>query len=87
MTVGLGLLWSQRWAWLAGLLAAMAGIVVGFLATISPGDITAPGAQIIGVVILLVPSLALGGALLQPRTLRWLREPREPVEDRQRFFE
>jgi hypothetical protein len=85
--IGLGLLFSQRWAWALALIAGTGGVVVGVMGATSPGDIAAPGAQIVGVILLLLPGLAVLGTLLQPRTLRWLRQSRMREESRSRYFE
>ena len=85
--IGLALLFSQRWAWALALLAGAGGVVLGVLAATSPGYIAAPGAQIVAVILFLLPGLALLGALLQPRTLRWLRQPRVRDESTFRYFE
>ena len=87
IAIGLGLLSSQRWAWALALLAGAGGVVVGVQGARTPGDITAPFAQIVGVVLFLLPGLVLLGTLLQPRTLRWLRQPRARDESRVRYFE
>ena len=53
---------------------------------IKSGNFSDP-AQIVGVVLFLLPGLALLGTLLQPRTLRWLRQPRARDESTSRYFQ
>jgi len=72
IAVGLGLLFSQRWAWAMALLLAVAGVLFGVIAVASPGDITELGLQIGGLILYLLPGAVVLAILLRPATLRWL---------------
>ena len=71
IVLGLGLLFSQRWAWAIAVACAIAGVLAGAYLVTRPGDIALPGANIVALLFYLVPCIALLAVLARPRTLRW----------------
>jgi len=84
IATGIGLFFSQRWAWALAVVLALAGVVFGVIAVTSPGDITELGLQIGGLILYLVPGSVILAILLRPATLRWVlhRAPVSPLPDR-----
>jgi hypothetical protein len=84
---GIGAIASRRWGWIVSLVAVMAGFVVGmagfvfgmvvwvFEGVVSPAT---EGADVewTWLTFLVLPGMAMLGALLAPATLRWLRASR-----------
>jgi hypothetical protein len=76
---GIGAIASRRWGWFAAIAAVTVGILYGIAAWAFQGVMT-PTAEGLDVewtwlTFLVLPGLAMLGALLAPQTIRWLRAP------------
>jgi hypothetical protein len=71
--LGAALCFDARWAWPPALLGAASAIGLGLYTFVQPGDITSPGANIVAVVVLILPGALLCAALLSPVSVRWFR--------------
>lgn len=71
VVTGLGLVLGARWSWPLALALSVALIGFGVFLSAQPGDITSPGAQIVGAVVLLIPGTLFLWALLMPSSRRW----------------
>ena len=71
--IGVGLLLSQRWAWPLALALAAGAIGLGVYTMTLPGDVAAPAAFFITLVIVVLPGVLIAAALLSPRSFRWFR--------------
>lgn len=75
---GVGLLLNVRAAFLPALLFALTVLGFGVYTMSQPGDITAPDAFIVSLVILVLPGALMLAVLLSPRSLRWFRRNEAP---------
>jgi hypothetical protein len=80
---GIGAIASRRWGWIVSLVAVMAGSLFGMVLWFFEG-VVSPATQGTEVewtwlTFLVLPCLAMLGALLAPATLRWLRAPSQAV--------
>jgi hypothetical protein len=80
---GIGAIASRRWGWIVSLVAVMAGFLFGMVLWLFEG-VVSPATQGTEVewtwlTFLVLPGLAMLGALLAPATLRWLRAPSQAV--------
>jgi hypothetical protein len=71
--VGAGLAIGLRWAWRLAVLASTAGLVLGAIGLFDEPDIAYPGALVVSVLFLLLPSLAMFVTLFTPGARRWVR--------------
>jgi hypothetical protein len=79
---GIGTIASRRWGWIMSFVALTVGILFGIAAWVFEGvaSIVSPTAEGLELgwtwlTFLVLPGLAMLGALLAPATLRWLRTP------------
>jgi hypothetical protein len=76
---GVGMIRSQSWGWIVAVLGIAAWITFG-LTDYTRKPPSFPGVQAVEpdpttVVLVVLPALAMLGALLAPATIRWLRAP------------
>ena len=63
----------HRWAWPISIAIGGAGIGLGVVAFVQPGDVALPGANLIALITLMVPGALVLWATLCPSSLRWFR--------------
>jgi peptidoglycan/LPS O-acetylase OafA/YrhL len=81
VVTGLGLVLGARWSWPLALALSVAFIGFGLFLSAQPGDMTSPGAQIVGAVVLLLPGALFLWALLMPSSRRWFLDRAGQLDD------